>query len=403
MATKKIENTTIIQTMTLLDTILKQNYLKFDSKYYQPKKGLAMGSPISALIAEIFLQHHEEQLMKDILDSTNIIFYNRYVDDILIIYNYNQINKDDITNYISQIHPDLKFTATDEIDNTINFLDLSITRKQHELDINIYRKPTTTDTTIHYKSNHPIQHKLAAYRFMLNRLHNLPLSKEHEQQELNTIIQIAQQNGYPTILINRLNNQIKNKINRPKEHTSTQNKNNNKKWTIFEYRNPLIRKVTNIFKNTNLRITFRISNTTQNLLKTHTQNKDKYKNSGIYSLRCNTCNSHYVGQTGRNLMARYTAHTRYIKNNEPKSAYALHILNNQHEYGPMQDTMNLIKSCKKGRHMNITENLYIQLFHREQLLIDEQYVMEINPLFQLIKLPPPTLASTQSSEPDTPP
>ena len=40
----------------LLDTILKQNYFKFENKYYQPEKGVAMGSPISALIAEIFLQ-----------------------------------------------------------------------------------------------------------------------------------------------------------------------------------------------------------------------------------------------------------------------------------------------------------------------------------------------------------
>jgi hypothetical protein len=28
--------------------------------------------------------------------------------------------------------------------------------------------------------------------------------------------------------------------------------------------------------------------------------------------------------------------------------------------------------------MNITENMYIQIFHREQLLIHEQYAMEIN-------------------------
>ena len=127
-----------------------------------------MGSPISGLMAEIFLQHYEEQLIKGTIDSTKIIFYNRYVDNILIIYDQNQINKDDIQNYINKIHPDLKFKATDEIDSTINFLDLLITRRQNKLDINIYRKTTTTDTTIHYKSNHPLQHKLAAYRFMLN-------------------------------------------------------------------------------------------------------------------------------------------------------------------------------------------------------------------------------------------
>ena len=56
----------------LLDTILKQNYFKFENKYYQPEKGVAMGSPISALIAEIFLQFFEDNLLKQILDTFSI-------------------------------------------------------------------------------------------------------------------------------------------------------------------------------------------------------------------------------------------------------------------------------------------------------------------------------------------
>jgi hypothetical protein len=171
----------------------------------------------------------------------------------------------------------------------------------------------------------------------------------------------------------------------------------------MDYSSPLIMKVTNIFKNTNLKITFRVSNTTQNILKTHTQNNDEYKNCGIYNLKCNTCNKYYVGQTGSNLKTRYIEHTRYIKNNEPKSAYALHILNNQHEYAPIQDSMQLIKTCEKGRHMNITENLYIQLYHRQHLLISKQCVAEENPLFQFINLTPPTPTITQATEPDSPP
>jgi hypothetical protein len=82
--------------------------------------------------------------------------------------------------------------------------------------------------------------------------------------------------------------------------------------------------------------------------------------------------------------------------------YIWYVNNNQHEYGPMQDSMQLIKICKKGWHMNITENLYIQCYHRQQLLIGEQYVADKNPLFQLINLTPPTPAITQPSEPDTP-
>jgi hypothetical protein len=45
-----------------------------------------MGSPISSLVAEIFLEHYEDIHIKQLLDTKNIALYTRYVDDILIIY-----------------------------------------------------------------------------------------------------------------------------------------------------------------------------------------------------------------------------------------------------------------------------------------------------------------------------
>jgi hypothetical protein len=47
-----------------------------------------------------------------------------------------------------------------------------------KIEIDIYRKPTTTDTTINHTSNHPTEHKMAAYRYMINRMITLPLAAE---------------------------------------------------------------------------------------------------------------------------------------------------------------------------------------------------------------------------------
>jgi hypothetical protein len=47
----------------------------------------------------------------------------------------------------------------------------------------------------------------------------------------------------------------------------------------------------------------------------------------------------HIGQTCRSLTARYHEHTRYVKNNNPQTAYALHILQNLHEYGAINDTV----------------------------------------------------------------
>jgi hypothetical protein len=104
----------------------------------------------------------------------------------------------------------------------------------------------------------------------------------------------------------------------------------------------------------------------------------------------------YVGQTGQNLKARYVEHCRYIKSNDPKSANAMHILNNRHEYGPINSTMTLVKICRKGWYMNILENFYIQQFHQNGTVIKEQQPGEQNILFKLIK---PTTPLTHAQNP----
>jgi hypothetical protein len=96
------------------------------------------------------------------------------------------------------------------------------------------------------------------------------------------------------------------------------------------------------------------------------------------------------------LKARYIEHHRYVRTNEPKSAYALHILNNKHEYGPLQSKMELLKTCKKGWHMNILEIFYIQQQYQKGTLMNEQHPGEGNSLFKIIN---PTTHNTHAHNP----
>ena len=99
-----------------------------------------MGSPISNTIAEISLQHYESAYFKQVPDKQYIQYYTRYVDDILIIYDISKVTQEHITQQYNQIHRDIKFNPSYETKNTVNFLDLQITRDTHKLHINIYRE-----------------------------------------------------------------------------------------------------------------------------------------------------------------------------------------------------------------------------------------------------------------------
>ena len=170
------------QIITCLRTILSQNYFEFQGNIYHTDKGIAMASPISRTVAKILLQYIENIHIKHLTESRNIVYYTRYVDDIFVIFDTTKTSIDEIQQYVDHIHKNLRLTIRQENNNQISFLDLLITRQTHKPDIDIYRKNTSTDTTISYTSNHPMEHKLAAYRSYINRMKNLPLSKENQKK-----------------------------------------------------------------------------------------------------------------------------------------------------------------------------------------------------------------------------
>ena len=95
------DNKLVNQTIQMLTTIINQNYFQHENHWFQPEKGIAMGSPISSTIAEIYLQYIEHTFIKHWLESGEIKYYRRYVDDILIIYNGNQINEHTISQHMN--------------------------------------------------------------------------------------------------------------------------------------------------------------------------------------------------------------------------------------------------------------------------------------------------------------
>ena len=94
---------------------------------------------------------------------------------------------------------------------------------------------------------------------------------------------------------------------------------------------------------------------------------------------------HIHVQSGRSINVRHKEHIRYIRTNNPLSAYALHFLQSGHEYGTIADTLQLQKTCQKGISMNCWEALYMQVFHQHKMLITEQQISEPNPLYELVK------------------
>ena len=61
-----------------------------------------MGSLLSSTLAEIYLQYFEELMIKRWIETTEIIYYKRYVDDI-IIFIQNKITEDAVTKHMNSL------------------------------------------------------------------------------------------------------------------------------------------------------------------------------------------------------------------------------------------------------------------------------------------------------------
>ena len=129
-----------------------------------------------------------------------------------IIFDQGRINIDMINNHLKKTIPHLEFTHTIEENNTITYLDLNIQGDIQNLLLSIHRKPKQTDITIHYTSNHPIQHKMAAYNTYIHRMLTLPIMKQAQQKEWDIICSTASNIGYPLSLIHHTRNKIIQKI-----------------------------------------------------------------------------------------------------------------------------------------------------------------------------------------------
>jgi hypothetical protein len=286
----------------LLNTVLEQSYTQFDNEYYEQNDGVAIGAPASAILAEIFIQHLEHTKIIDTLKKHYIIDYYRYVDDILIGYNTQLTDIQDTLAEFNTLHPKIQFTMETEIDNKINYLDLTIINKHDQLAFDIYRKPATTDLIIRNDSCHPYEHKRSAINFLVNRMNKYPVTEETKYKEQQTIKTILENNNY-----NAQAMYPKKKITQNKEETLKTSK-----WATFTYHGNDTRTITKLFRNTNIRIAYRTTNTIRNHLRIKNPITDMYSRSGVYQLKCKGCPLKYIGRTGRTFRTRYKEQSKQL-------------------------------------------------------------------------------------------
>jgi len=79
--------------LELLEFILSTTYFTFRGQLYRQKFGTAMGSPVSPLVANMYMEHLEEKLQSTVPLELKPKLWKRCVDDILEVIKKGSVEK----------------------------------------------------------------------------------------------------------------------------------------------------------------------------------------------------------------------------------------------------------------------------------------------------------------------
>lgn len=302
----------------IVSFIFDNSYFSYQNVIYQQISGSAMGSPSSCVFANLvmfdILKEFEEQI------GIDIHFLYLYVDDVIACVPSNMVDK--CLNTLNSISVDVQFTCENEIDSKIPFLDLLLIRENDTLLIDYYRKPTSSNRILNFRSHHPMKQKISIVKQNLHKIRNL-CSKQFIERNIANLKELLRQNNFPKGLINRLIYcQPKEKLN--------ENKDEVKKFIKVPYHNRITKKLNNVFKNNNVHLA---SYNPKTSAKFFGKVKDKVpvnnQSSVVYKLDC-SCNKSYIGQTKQYLKSRIDQHKRDIRNGNSNTGLSEHVFETGH-------------------------------------------------------------------------
>ena len=290
---------------------LKTTYFIFQGKFFEQVKGAAMGSPISPIMANLFMEDLEVKALSTA--PTPPTFWKRFVDDTFII--IQRTHKETFLQHLNSIDDNIHFTCED---GSIAFLDMLITPDENgRLNTSVYRKETHTDQYLHWHSHHAVTSKYSVVDTLFHRARTVCSTPGELQKEEKHLYQSLKRCKYPDWAINRV------KLKSQSIHQKKKKGNNNqpgpsnirgpKPYIVVPYHQGLSESYKNICKKYGIDVHLKGGHTIRDHLMAPKDKDPLLKKSGvIYRYKCDRvdCDDEYIGKSARNFEERLKEHLK---------------------------------------------------------------------------------------------
>ena len=191
----------------------------FNGQLYRQIDGVAMGSPLGPILANIFIGHLEASIPAEGMP----LLYDRFVDDTFSVF-LNEGEANTFFGRLNSLHPNLTFTVEFERNRQLPFMDVLIEKVEGALTRAVYRKPTFTALYTRWDSFCPMNHKMNLIRSLTNRAVRI-CSEVTLEPEFNFLRTIFRENGYPSSVVEKVMSSVKLRGARPDNGSYVLNQN----------------------------------------------------------------------------------------------------------------------------------------------------------------------------------
>ena len=194
----------------LLEFCLKNTYFSFQGQFYEQVEGAAMGSPVSPIVANLYMEYLEQKALSTAPHPPK--FWGRYVDDTFVI--HKEANKTRLPSTHKQCWPCHKVYSRGQQGGWLHPLLGTLSVKPEAdggLSITVYRKPTHTDQYLQWDSHHHLSAKFSVIQTLSHRASTVCSDPELLQKEKEHLRKALTKCNYPKWALDK----VEKRLNKP--------------------------------------------------------------------------------------------------------------------------------------------------------------------------------------------